>query len=61
MHESLLTRIRGLPDALIVMPGHDYGPLPSRTLGEEKRLNYTLAPRTLEQFLAFMEEPLELA
>ena len=57
MHESLLTRIRSLPDALIVMPGHDYGPLPSRTLGEEKRLNYTLAPRTLKQFLAFMAAP----
>jgi hydroxyacylglutathione hydrolase len=54
MHHSLLTVLRGLPDELIVMPGHNYGTKPSQTLGEEKRTNYTLAPRTLEEFLIFM-------
>ena len=57
MHHSLLTVLRGLPDELIVMPGHNYGPAPRRTLGEEKRLNYTLKPRTLEEFEAFMRGP----
>lgn len=57
MHHTLLVTLRGLPDDLIVMPGHNYGPAPSRTLGEEKRLNYTLQPRTLEEFLEFMAAP----
>jgi hydroxyacylglutathione hydrolase len=54
MHHSLLTVIRGLADDLMVMPGHNYGPAPQRTLGEEKRLNYTLKPRTLDEFRRFM-------
>ena len=57
MHYSLLTVLRGLPDHLRVMPGHNYGPAPSRTLGEEKRLNFTLTPRSLEEFVAFMAAP----
>jgi glyoxylase-like metal-dependent hydrolase (beta-lactamase superfamily II) len=57
MHTTLLTTLRGLPDELRVMPGHNYGPVASRTLGEEKRLNYTLQPRTLEEFLEFMASP----
>ncbi len=57
MHHTLLVLLRDLPDDLVVMPGHNYGPVPSRTLGEEKRLNYTLQPRTLEEFLAFMAAP----
>ena len=54
MHHSLLTVLRGLPDELIVLPGHHYGTQPQRTLGEEKRDNYTLLPRTLDEFLTFM-------
>jgi len=57
MHHTLLTVLRGLPDDLEVMPGHNYGPVPHRRLGEEKRLNYTLQPRTLSEFLAFMKTP----
>ncbi len=57
MHHTLLVVLRDLPDDLIVMPGHNYGPVPSRTLGEEKRLNYTLQPRTLEEFVEFMAAP----
>lgn len=57
MHHTLLVLLRGLPDDLLVMPGHNYGPVPFRTLGEEKRLNYTLEPRTLEAFLEFMASP----
>jgi len=45
-----LCRLRELPDALTVMPGHDYGPAPTRTLGEEKRLNPALAAPTFEAF-----------
>lgn len=57
MHRSLLTTLAKLPDELIVLPGHDYGPRPASTLGEERRTNYTLRPRSLDEFLAFMAEP----
>ena len=57
LHDSLLRRLRGLPDELIVYPGHDYGPTPTSTLGHEKRHNYTLQPRTLPEFVRFMREP----
>ena len=57
MHDSLLNRIRSLDDDLIVYPGHDYGKTPTSTLGYEKENNYTLKPRTLEEFIRFMEEP----
>ena len=45
-----LQRLKNLPDHLIVCPGHDYGPAPTRTLGEEKRLNPTLKAATLKEF-----------
>lgn len=57
MHESLLTTLRALPDELIVLPGHDYGSTPTSTLGREKAENYTMQPRTLDEFLAFMAQP----
>ncbi len=55
LHDSLLRRLRGLPDELTVYPGHDYGPTPTSTLGHEKRHNYTLQPRTLPEFVNFMK------
>lgn len=57
MHHTLLTTLAALPGALIVCPGHDYGAKPLSTLDEERRSNYTLQPRTLDAFLAFMREP----
>ncbi len=57
MYESLFTRVRKLEDGLIVCPGHHYGPTPTSTIGEEKRTNYTLAPRSLEEFQQFMASP----
>ncbi len=38
MH-SLRTRIIPLPDETTVLPGHDYGPRPTDTLGRQKRTN----------------------
>jgi len=56
MYDSLHRRIRALDDALVVLPGHDYGPTPTSTIGREKRENYTLAPRTRAEFLRFLTE-----
>jgi hydroxyacylglutathione hydrolase len=50
-------RLRKLDPKLTVYPGHDYGPVPSSTLGEQLKTNYTLAPRTREEFVKFMMTP----
>ena len=56
MYDSLLRRVVALDDALVVLPGHDYGPTPTSTIGREKAENYTLQPRTREEFLRFLAE-----
>jgi hydroxyacylglutathione hydrolase len=55
--DSLFNKICKLEDDIEVYPGHDYGSLPHDTLGNQKRTNYTLEPRTVEQFVKFMLEP----
>lgn len=56
LYDSLFNRIMKLSDELEVYPGHDYGDKPYSTLGYEKKHNYTLEPRTKEQFVRFMTE-----
>ncbi|MFQ5885319.1 MAG: MBL fold metallo-hydrolase, partial [Thermoplasmata archaeon] len=55
--DSLFHKIRILDDDIEVYPGHDYGPLHHDSLGNQKKTNYTLEPRTLEEFIQFMLEP----
>ena len=50
MFFSLHEKIRNLPDHLIVYPGHDYGPKPYDTLGNQKKTNKTLLAKTVEEF-----------
>ncbi len=50
MFQSLQDVILPLSDRLTVYSGHDYGPIPSRALGEEKRLNPYLNCHSLEEF-----------
>ncbi|MDP7007541.1 MAG: MBL fold metallo-hydrolase [Candidatus Poseidoniia archaeon] len=57
MHRSLFEVLAEVPDSAVIWPGHDYGPRPSSTMGAERRENYVLAPRSLEEFVAFMAEP----
>jgi glyoxylase-like metal-dependent hydrolase (beta-lactamase superfamily II) len=57
MYNSLFNKILKLNDDVEVYPGHDYGPKPSSTIGEEKRSNYTLEPRSLAEFIEFMNQP----
>lgn len=54
MYDSLFQRVRKMDDDLIVCPGHHYGPTPTSTIGREKETNFTLRPRTLNEFKAFM-------
>jgi len=52
-----LNKIIKLNDNFEVYPGHDYGSKPSSTIGEEKKSNYTLQPRSLKEFIEFMSQP----
>jgi glyoxylase-like metal-dependent hydrolase (beta-lactamase superfamily II) len=56
MYHSLLDRLSKLDDNIEVYPGHDYGPKPHSTIGWEKKTNYTLEKRTLDEFIEFMEQ-----
>lgn len=56
MYHSLFQKLMKLDDSIEVYPGHDYGPSPQSTIGNERRNNYTLQKRTLDEFIEFMEE-----
>lgn len=57
MYHSLLHKLMKLDDGIEVYPGHDYGATPHSTIGVERKTNYTLAKRTLDEFIKFMKEP----
>jgi hydroxyacylglutathione hydrolase len=57
MYESLFGKLLKLDDDVVVYPGHDYGITPSSTIGEQRKTNYTLQPRSLQDFLDFMSQP----
>jgi hydroxyacylglutathione hydrolase len=57
MYDSLFHKLLKLKDDVEVYPGHDYGPKSFSTIGEERRSNYTLAPRSLSEFSEFMNQP----
>ena len=54
LYRSLFGVLYGLDDSLEVLPGHDYGPSPSSTLGREKATNPVLQKRTEEEFVAML-------
>ncbi|MGA3058977.1 MAG: hydroxyacylglutathione hydrolase family protein [Candidatus Bathyarchaeia archaeon] len=56
MYDSLFHKLLKLNDSIEVYPGHDYGAKPWSTIGEEKKSNYTLQNRSLEDFVRFMKE-----
>lgn len=57
MYNSLFIKVLALNDDVELYPGHDYGSKPHSTIGEERRTNYTLEKRTLEEFIEFMKDP----
>jgi glyoxylase-like metal-dependent hydrolase (beta-lactamase superfamily II) len=54
MYHSLFDRLGKLDEKLIVYPGHNYGSAPTSTLGQEKKTNHVLRPRSKDEFLQFM-------
>lgn len=54
MYESIC-RLKELPDGLTVYPGHDYGPTPTTTIGDQKRDNPYWQADSLDAFLALAQ------
>ena len=57
LYESFFGKLLKLNDSVTVYPGHDYGSRPFSTMGEERRSNYVLQPRSLAEFISFMRSP----
>lgn len=57
MFDSLHRVLGALPDELRVLPGHDYGPVPTRTLGEERRHNPYLRTGERGAFVSLRSRP----
>ena len=57
LYNSLFNKIAKLDASIEVYPGHDYGSKSFSTIEEEKRENYTLKPRSLAEFIEFMNQP----
>jgi glyoxylase-like metal-dependent hydrolase (beta-lactamase superfamily II) len=51
MYDSLHTRLGRITDDVVLYPGHFYAMDPSATMGETRRSNYVLQPRTKQQWL----------
>ena len=54
LYHSLVDTLRKLDDKLIMYPGHNYGTTPTSTIGEQKRMNFVMQPRTEQEFLEIM-------
>ena len=46
LYDSLFNKLMQLDDSIEVYPGHDYGPKPSSTIGEQRQTNYVLQHRS---------------
>jgi sulfur dioxygenase len=55
LYDSITQVLFALPDATVVLPGHDYKGLPSSTIGEEKAHNPRLAGKTRAEFVSIMD------
>jgi hydroxyacylglutathione hydrolase len=54
MYDSLVNKLKQLPDETVLYPGHNYAGQPTSTIGDEKRGNMYLRFDRLEDFLGMM-------
>ena len=54
MYDSLVNKLKRLPDDTVLYPGHNYGGQSTSTMGQEKRRNMFLRFDRLEDFLGMM-------
>lgn len=55
-HWDSLQKLESLADDLLVFPGHDYHQRTHSTLGEQRRANPRLQPRSREAYVAWLKE-----
>jgi len=55
LYKSITEKLFTLPDHTIVYPGHDYHGKKQSTIGEEKKHNPRLAGKTMDEFVAIMD------
>ncbi len=54
-HWDSVQKLAGLPDDLLIFPGHDYRGNTHATLGQERVSNPRLQPRTREAYVAWLQ------
>lgn len=54
MYDSLVNKLRRLPDDTVLYPGHNYAHAPTSTIGHEKRRNLYMRFERVEDFLGMM-------
>jgi len=54
LYDSLVNKLKRLPDDTVLYPGHDYADRPTSTIGDEKRRNLYMRFERLEHFLNMM-------
>lgn len=54
MYDSLVNKLKRLPEETVLYPGHNYGHRPTSTIGDEKRRNAYMRFDRLEDFLSMM-------
>lgn len=54
LYHSLSDILYNLDDNLVLYSGHNYGTMPTSTLGKEKETNFVMQKRTEEEFMALM-------
>jgi glyoxylase-like metal-dependent hydrolase (beta-lactamase superfamily II) len=55
LYKSITEKLFSLPDDTIVYPGHDYHGKKQSTIGDEKKYNPRLAGKTMDEFVAIMD------
>ena len=55
LYKSITEKLFTLPDDTIVYPGHDYHGKKQSTIGDEKKHNPRLAGKTVDEFVAIMD------
>jgi hydroxyacylglutathione hydrolase len=54
MYDSLVNKLKALPDETVLYPGHDYAGTPTSTIGEQKKTNAYMRFNRVEDFLGVM-------
>jgi glyoxylase-like metal-dependent hydrolase (beta-lactamase superfamily II) len=54
MYDSLVNKLKRLPEETVLYPGHNYAGRPTSTIGEEKQRNMYMRFNRLEDFLGLM-------